>query len=110
MATFIHVDQPLTHAGIERVQAALGFLLATGKHFKGPRGLAALLLGSVISGLVVVANHLAANLAHGGLLLAWVELWCLTFVALALLSDTARSLSRRVTAAWRRAIEHPELT
>lgn len=44
MATFIHVDQPPTHAGVERVHAAIGRLLSTGKQFKGPRGLAALLL------------------------------------------------------------------
>jgi hypothetical protein len=104
MVTFIHVEQALTHAGVERVEATFGFLYATGKQFKGPRGLAALLLGAVMSVLVVVANPNS----HGGLLLAWLELWGLTFVALALLGDSARSLSLRVTAFWRRAIEHPE--
>lgn len=64
MATFIHVDQPLTHAGVDRVQAAADLLFSAGTHFKGPRGLAALLLGAVMAALVVAAHHLV-NLAHG---------------------------------------------
>jgi hypothetical protein len=71
---------------------------------------AALLLGAVISALAIVAQHLPFNLANGGLLLVWAVLWGLAFVALALLGETARSLSLRVTAAWQRATEHRELT
>jgi hypothetical protein len=99
MTTFIHVEQPLTHAGVERVEAAIDHLSDAGRQFKGARGLAAFLLGAIVSALVVVADRIVVNLANGGLLLAWVVLWGLTFVALALLADTARSLSLRVTAA-----------
>ncbi|MDM0116234.1 hypothetical protein QTI66_29130 [Variovorax sp. J22R133] len=110
MTTFIHVDQTLTHAGVERVEAAINQLSSAGKHFKGARGLAALLLGAAVSALVVAAFRLVVNLADGGLLLGWVVLWSLTFVALALLADTAHSLSLGVKAAWRRATERRELT
>lgn len=102
---FIHVDQPQAHAGVERVEAAIVHFSEAGKQIKGERGLAALLLGGVVSAVVLVADRIVVQLAQGGLLLGWIVLWGLTFVAIASLADTARSLSLHVAAAlgaWHR--------
>lgn len=106
MPSFIHVDQPLSHAAVERADAVINYLRDVAKQFDGARGLAALLLSAVVSALVVVANRVVVNLAGGGLLLGWILLWGLAFVALALWANTARSLALRVTTSWRpRALE-----
>ena len=105
MTSFVHVDQPLHHPGVARAEAVIDQLRSARKSFDGARGLAALLLGAVVSAVLVVADRSSFNMADGGLLVGWIVLWGLAFIALALLADTARSLAVRAAAAWKRGAE-----
>jgi len=109
MTSFVHVDQPLTHPGVERAEAVIDQLREARKSFDGARGLAALLLGAVVSAVLVIADRLVVNMSDGGLLLGWVVLWGLAFIALALLADTARSMAQRSVALWKRGAERRRL-
>lgn len=59
------------------------------------RGLSILLLAAMVAALVVLADRLISTWADGHLLLAWVFLWVVVFVGMALLADTARNLAAR---------------
>jgi hypothetical protein len=109
MTTFIQVDQPLQHPGVARAEAVIDQLRDVRKSFDGARGLAALLLGAVVSAVLIVADRLVVNMADGGLLVGWVVLWGLAFIALALLADTVRSLALRAVALWQRGVRRREL-
>jgi len=109
MTSFVHVDQPLSHPGVERAEAVINQLREARKSFDGARGLAALLLGAVVSAVLVVADRLVVNVSDGGLLVGWAVLWGLAFLALALLADTARSLAQRTIAIWNRGAERRRL-
>lgn len=109
MTTFVHVDQPTSHPGVDRAEAVIDRLRAARQTFDGARGLAALLLGAVVSAVLVIADRLVVNMTDGGLLFGWVVLWGLAFVALALLADTARSISQRVAASWKSGARRREL-
>lgn len=109
MTTFVQVDQPLQHPGVARAEVVIDQLRAARKRFDGARGLAALLLGAVVAAVLVVADRLVVNMANGGLLVGWVVLWGLAFVALALLADSARSLAMRGVALYQRGARRREL-
>jgi hypothetical protein len=90
MTTFIQVDSSLTHAGLDRVATATLFVSNAFRRLRLP---ATLLLGGVVAAMVVVVDRFMVNFADGGLLLGWMVLWGLTFVALAFAGSTGRSLS-----------------
>lgn len=67
--------------------------------FDDTRGLATLLLAAVVAAMVVVADQMISNWADGDLLLGWVILWAVGFVALVFLTGTAqRSAARLIQA------------
>jgi hypothetical protein len=101
MTNFVHVDTPATHPGVVRAEAVIERIRSARRGFDGARGLAALLLGAIVSSLLVVADRLMATSEEGGLLVAWVVLWGVAFVAIALFAGTARSLAARAVAAAR---------
>ena len=101
MTSFIHVEKPVTHPGIVRAEAVIDRVRAARRGLDGARGLAALLLAAIVSSLLVVADRLMSNIDEGGLLLAWVVLWGVAFVGLALFAGTARSLAVRAAASAR---------
>ena len=109
MTTFVHVDQPMQHPGVARAEAVIDQLRSARKSFDGARGLAALLLGAVVSAVLVVADRIVVHMADGGLLVGWIVLWGLAFMALALLADTGRSLAERAAASWKRGVERRAL-
>lgn len=109
MTTFIQVDQPLQHPGVARAEAVIDQLREARKRFDGARGLALLLLGAVVVAVLIVADRIVVHMADGALLLGWVVLWGLAFVALALLADTARSLALRGVALWQRGARRRKL-
>ncbi len=100
MTSFVHVDQSFEHPGVRRAENAFAQLRAVGSRLDGARGLAALLLAAMVSALLVVADHLISSWSDGGLLAAWVGLWAVAFVGLALLAGSARSLAVRLRSAW----------
>lgn len=105
MTSFVHVDQPTEHPGVARATVLIQRLAAARRHFDGARGLAALLLAAMVSALLVVADRLISTWNDGGLVAAWVALWAIAFVALALLAGSTRSFAARAVAFWR-AAEH----
>lgn len=109
MTTFVHVDQPTQHPGVTRAEVVIDQLREARKRFDGARGLAALLLGAVVAAVLVVADRIVVHMTDGGLLVGWIVLWGLAFVALALLADTTRSLAVRAAAAWKRGARRREL-
>ncbi|MDM0014344.1 hypothetical protein QTH87_18030 [Variovorax sp. J22P168] len=100
MTSFVHVDQPISHPGVERAEAVVERVRAARRGFDGARGLSALLLAAIVSSMLVVADKLVATTDEGGLLMAWV-LWGVAFFGLALFAGTARSLAVRVIASGR---------
>ena len=101
MTSFVHVDTPATHPGVVRAEAVIDRIRSTRRSFDGARGLAALLLAAVVSSLLIVADRLMTTSQEGGLLLAWVVLWGVAFVAIALFAGTARSIAGRAVASAR---------
>ena len=113
MTSFVHIDQFTEHPGVNRAAAAFDHLNEARHRFDGSRGLAALMLAAMVSALLVVADRLIWTWADGGLLLAWVALWAVAFVVLALFSRSTRTFAARVSSAWRasarrRAIERQD--
>ncbi len=102
MTSFIQVDQPLQHPGVARAQALGEQLREARKCFDGARGLAALLLAAVLSAVLVVADRIVVLMADGGLLVGWIVLWGVAFIALGLMGDSARSVATRGIALWQR--------
>jgi len=103
MTNFVHVDTPATHPGVVRAEAVIERVRRSRRDFDSSRGLAALLLAAIVSSLLVVADKLMSTTEEGGLLVAWVVLWGVAFVGLALFAGTARSLAVRAIAATRKA-------
>ena len=106
MSSFIHLNPPAAHAGVDRTSAAFDHLRSVGRSFNGSRGLAALLLAAMVSALLVVADRVISSWSDGGLLVGWIALWAVAFVALALFSDSTRALAKRASAAWRASARH----
>lgn len=103
MTSFVHVDTPATHPGVVRAEAVIQRIRSARRGFDGARGLAAFLLAAIVASLLVVADRLMATSEEGGLLVAWVVLWGVAFVAIALFAGTARSLAARVVGSARGA-------
>ena len=96
MTSFVHVERPTQHPGVERAErAAQSFKQAT-RQFDGARGTAALLLAAIVSALLVVANQVVDTWTEGHLLAAWIVMWAVGFAALALLAAPARNAALRI--------------
>ena len=103
MTSFIHPSFPAQHLGVARVESAVDTVKSMRRDFDSTKGLAAMLLAAMVSALVVVADQLIDTWADGHLMVAWVSLWVVAFVALALFAGAARNLACAVVAgmnAW----------
>lgn len=103
MTSFVHVDQPTSHPGVNRAEALFEHLRTVRRSFDGARGLAMLLLAAIVSSVLVVADKLISNWTDGGLLAVWVMLWVVAFAALAYFAVPARVLAERTVTAVRNA-------
>lgn len=93
MTSFVHIDYPQQHPGVARAEAVIEAAGRLRQGFDGTRGIAALLLGAVVSGLLVVADRLVDSWADGRIVAAWVVLWLVAFAALAVFAAPARRLA-----------------
>ena len=84
------------HPSPEQLEAALLTARDLHRGFDGSKGMAALLLAAIVSAMLVVADQLLETWVDGHLMAAWVALWAIGFVALALLAGTVRRFSARV--------------
>jgi hypothetical protein len=99
MTSFVHIEYPTSHPGVERFEAAMAMAGKLRKGVDGTKGLAAVLLAAMASALVVVADQMVETWADGHLLAAWVLLWLVAFAAIALLAPTTRYFSGRLVLA-----------
>lgn len=99
MASFVHVEYPTEHPGVARAEAVVAAAQDFRRGFDTTKGLAAMLLAAVASALLVVADQVIDTWADGHLLMAWVALWAVGFVAIGLFAGAARSLALRTVAA-----------
>lgn len=98
MNSFVHVDRPNVHPGVERLERAAHAASQWRDALSPTRGLAATLLAAVAATLVLVVDRLMDTWADEHLLAAWMLMWVIGFAALALLAPTARTLASRAMA------------
>jgi hypothetical protein len=107
MTSFVHIEYPRSHPGVERFESAVAAASQLRKNFDGAKGVAAVLLAAMVSALVVVADQLVETWVDGHLMAAWVLLWLVAFAALALLAPTAKRFAGglvRTLDAWSRRV------
>jgi hypothetical protein len=107
MTSFVHIEYPSSHPGVERFESAVAAASKLRKGFDSTKGLAGVLLAAMVSALVVVADQLVDTWADGHLMAAWVLLWVLAFAATALLAPTTKHFSVslvRALDAWSRKV------
>jgi ABC-type multidrug transport system fused ATPase/permease subunit len=90
MSSFVHVDQPTQHPGVNRAERAVRSFKYITRGFDGSRGAATILLAAVVSALLVVANQVIDTWSEGHLLAAWIVMWTVAFAALAIFAAPAR--------------------
>jgi hypothetical protein len=95
MTSFVHVDYPTRHPGVDRFEHVLNRAGEARKNFNSTKALAAMLLAAIVAALVVVADQLINTWAEGHLLAGWVVLWVVGFAAIALLADGVRRVAAR---------------
>lgn len=93
MTSFAHVDYPTQHPGVVRAENAIAALKNFAAGFDGARGAASLMLAAVVAALVVVANQVIDTWGDGHLMAAWMLLWAVAFMAIALFATPARRAS-----------------
>ena len=98
MTSFVHLEYSTKHPGVARVESAIEAAQHLRQGFSGTRGLAKLLLSAIAAAVMVVAYQVMDSLAEGHLLVLWVGLWVVAFVALAVFANTARQLAARIKA------------
>jgi hypothetical protein len=96
MTSFVHIDYPRSHPGVERFESAVEAAAQLKKGFDSAKSLAGVLLAAMAAALVVVADQLVDTWADGHLLAAWVLLWVVAFAAIAFLAPTTRYFSSSV--------------
>ena len=99
MTSFVHLEYPTTHPGVERFESAVAAAGKLRKGFDATKGLAGVLLAAMVAALVVVADQLVETWADGHVLAAWVLLWVVAFAGMALLAPTIRYCSGSVVSA-----------
>ena len=87
MTSFAHVDYPTQHPGVVRAENAIAALKNFAAGFDGARGAASLMLAAV------VANQVIDTWGDGHLMAAWMLLWAVAFMAIALFATPARRAS-----------------
>jgi len=93
MTSFINVKYSAQHHGADRVESAIDAALQVRQDFSGTRGLSTLLLSAMVAAIMLVAYQVMDSVAEGHLLLMWIALWAVAFVALALFAGVARKMA-----------------
>jgi hypothetical protein len=94
MSKFVHIDMPQSHTGVDRLENAVATLKTLPSRFDKARATASMLLAAVVSALLLAADALIKEVTDGHLLLAWVMLWLVGFVALVLLAKPMTQFAR----------------
>jgi len=93
MTRFINPSFPTEHPGVVRLESVAEQARQLRRSLSGGRGLASLLLSSMVAAVVVAAYQVMDTVAEGHLLVIWTGAWLAAFAALAMLAGPARALS-----------------
>jgi hypothetical protein len=107
MTSFVHIEYPRTHPGVERFESTVATAAKIRKDFDSAKGLAGVLLTAMVAALLVVADQLVETWADGHLLAVWVLLWVVAFASITFLAPTTRYFSGnmiRALNAWSRRV------
>ncbi|MBT2333307.1 hypothetical protein J7E49_05255 [Variovorax paradoxus] len=105
MTSFVHVDQPTVHPGVQRAEVLFGQIKAARAGANGSRPLIALLIVAVVAAALVVADKLVSNWDEGALLAAWAVLCGAAFAGIALFAGPLRNAFARVAGVWNAAAQ-----
>ena len=100
MSTFVHVDQPLSHPGVARAEQVIGYVQEQRRELRGTRGLKVVVLAAVVAALAAGANHFVTHWTDSSLMAAWLVLWLVAFLAMALFAGALRDVASRGVAAF----------
>lgn len=100
MTRFVNVNFPTVHPGVARAEALVASAGNLKRNFDPTKSLATMLLAALVSALVVVADQVIDIWADGHLFAAWVALWSVAFVAMALFASTARGVAAKLSSAY----------
>jgi len=92
MPTFVHIDYPTSHPGVERALRVAHKFEGFAKRLTQERGLAAMLQWSVVAAILVGAFQAIDSLSEDHLMLAWLAMWLVALSALALFARPLRHL------------------
>lgn len=98
MSRVIQPSYRARHAGVARMES-VATAQGMRRGFDSTQGLSAMLLAAMVSAMVVVADQLMDTWANGHLMVAWVGLWLVGFVALAVFAGAARKVAKAVVGA-----------
>ena len=101
MTRFVHINYPLEHPGVARAEAIAASAGNIRRNFDATKSLATMLLAALVAALVVLADQMIDTWADGHLFAAWVALWSVAFVALALFASSARGAAVKVASAYK---------
>jgi type VI protein secretion system component VasK len=104
MTSFVHVDQPTSHPGVQRAEILFGQIKAARAGASGSRPLIALLVVAVIAAVLVVGDKLVSTWDEGALLAAWAVLCGAVFAGIALFASSLRNVAAKA-AGWRQQSE-----
>lgn len=100
MTSFVHVDQPTVHPGVERASALIDQIQAARRNPQSARPLVLLLIAALVAAALVTADKLVSNWDEGHLLAAWTVLCAAGFAVLALYANVLRAGVQRIAALW----------
>ncbi|MEO5737177.1 MAG: hypothetical protein ABIQ82_06940, partial [Variovorax sp.] len=106
MTSFVHVDQPQVHPGVQRAEILFGRFSEVRRNSAGSRHLILLLMVAVMASAMVVVDTLVSNWTEASVLAAWVSLCAFAFAALALYASIFRAGFARVAAVFRESAQH----
>ena len=98
MTSFVSPDYPKRHLGVARIDVAMAQVRQLGTRFAGAKGRVSVLLAGAVAACVVAADQLISTWTDGHLLVAWIALWALVFVAVMLFAEATRGVSARLIA------------
>ena len=103
MTSFVNPYHSKSHLGVAGIEVAMAQVRQLGARFKGAKGAVSMLLAGAVAACVVVADQVISSWTDGHLLMAWIALWTLVFVAVMLFAEATRGVSARLIArldAW----------
>ncbi len=99
MTSFVHVDQPTVHPGVQRAEVLFGHLKAA-RGGSSARPLILLLIVAIVSAVLVVADTIVTHWDEGALLAAWALVCAGAFAVIALFAGSLANGANKLGAAW----------